>query len=82
MKCDNSLCNFVTLQGKVEARIGSRDLYSVYNQQPFAACLSPDRLLGMPDFGENPVALDLYTVPRCNKQRVGSLQLQIVHFSA
>lgn len=55
----------VTLQCQVEAEIGSRDLNSVYNQQPFAACLSPDGLLGKPAFGEEHVALGLYT--RCNK---------------
>lgn len=57
----------VTLQCKVEAEIGNRDLNSVYNQQLFAACLSPDGLLGKPAFGEDCMALHLYTVPRCNK---------------
>lgn len=55
----------VALQCKVEAENGSRDLNSVYNEQPFAACLSPDGLLGKPAFGKDVMALDLYTVPRC-----------------
>lgn len=57
----------VTLQCKLEAEIGSRDLSSVYNQQPLAACLLPDGLFGKPAFGEDHMALNLYTVPRCNK---------------
>lgn len=57
----------VTLLCKVEAEIGSRDLSSVHNQEPFAACLSPDGLLGKPAFGEDHMALGLYTMPRCNK---------------
>jgi len=46
----------VTLPCKLRAEMGSGDLKSVSNKQPFAACLSLGALLGKPAFAEDHTA--------------------------